>query len=192
MVDACFLKVMVASGLCYKDCSTIKNPSPTPSFEPGVENSVAYGTNQPGPNICHELVDFDGYVRKARQGQLTSSAHFNLQMPYMIFGLRSWPNFVDTLSATIPSPESSVVRSRTWTQIVPDAQVVLIPYPKELPSFWRSKLFLTPSDIVLSTLITLASICILLIVVIAFLHRKEILEVIAEHEEYKRCWPDSR
>lgn len=192
MVDACFLKVMVASGLCYKDCSAIKNPSPTPSFEPGVKDSVAYGTNQPGPNICHELVDFDGYVRKACQGQLTSSAHFSLQMPYTIFGLGSWPNFVDTLSATIPSPNSSVVRSRTWTQIVPDAQVVLIPYPKELPSFWRSKLFLTPSDIVLSTLITLASICILLIVVIAFLHRKEILEDIAEHEEYKRHWPDSR
>lgn len=192
MVDACFLKVMVASGLCYKDCSAIKNPSPTPSFEPGVKDSVAYGTNQPGPNICHELVDFDGYVRRSCQGQLTSSAHFSLQMPYTIFGLGSWPNFVDTLSATIPSPNSSVVRSRTWTQIVPDAQVVLIPYPKELPSFWRSKLFLTPSDIVLSTLITLASICILLIVVIAFLHRKEILEDIAEHEEYKRHWPDSR
>lgn len=192
MVDACFLKVMVASGLCYKDCSAIKNPSPTPSFEPGVKDSVAYGTNQPGPTICHELVDFDGYVRRVCQGQLTSSQHFSLQMPYTIFGLGAWPNFVDTLSATIPSPNSTVARSRTWTQIVPDAQVVLIPYPKEQPSFWRSKLFLTPSDIVLSTLITLASICILLIVVIAFLHRKEILEDIAEHEEYKRHWPDSR
>jgi len=197
MDDACFLKVMVASGLCYDDCSGVKGPNSTPTFEPGGENvlvkGVAYGTNQPGPTICHELVDTEGKRRRGCGGQLTQSAFFPLQMPYIIFGLGSTPNFVDMLTATIPIPNSTITpRTRSWTQIVPDAQVVLIPYPIDDPSQWRSKLFLTPSDMVLSTLITLATICILLIIVIAFLHRKEILEDIAEHEEYKRHWPDSR
>ena len=196
MYDATFIKVMVASGLCYDDCSAVKGPNSTPTFEPTEDNvlvrGVAYGTNQPGPHICHELIDTEGYRRFGCNGQLTQSANFPLQMPYTIFGLGSTPNFVDTLTATIPGPNTSFIRSRAWTQIVPDAQVVLIPYPKDDPDQWRSKLFLTPSDMVLSTLITLASICILLIIVIAFLHRKEILEDIAEHEEYKRHWPDSR
>jgi len=114
-------------------------------------------------------------------------------MPYAIFGLGSLPNFVDELNATIPNRDHAPVkRYRTWTQIVPDAQVVLIPHPPDEPDQWRRKLFLTPSDIVLSTLITLASICCLLVLIIAVLHRKEILEDLAEHEEYKRHWPDSR
>jgi len=196
MDDATFIKVMVASGLCYDDCSAVKGPNSTPTFEPSDENvlvkGVAYGTNQPGPHICHELIDTEGYRRFGCNGQLTQSANFPLQMPYTIFGLGSTPNFVDVLKATIPGANTSFIRTGYWTQIVPDAQVVLIPYPMDAPSQWRSKLFLTPSDKVLSTLITLASICILLIIVIAFLHRKEILEDIAEHEEYKRHWPDSR
>jgi integrin alpha FG-GAP repeat containing protein 1 len=196
MYDATFIKVMVASGLCYDDCSAVKGPNSTPTFEPTEDNvllrGVAYGTNQPGPHICHQLIDQEGYTRKGCSGQLTQSANFPLQMPYAIFGLGSTPNFVDFVNATIPGPNTSKIRTREWTQIVPDAQVVLIPYPIDEPSQWRSKLFLTPSDMVISTLITLASICILLIIVIAFLHRKEILEDIAEHEEYKRHWPDSR
>ena len=173
MDDATFIKVMVASGLCYEDC-------------------ISYGTNLPGPHVCHEMIDTEGHRRYGCNGQLTQSAHFSLHMPYTVFGLGSTPNFVDMLTATIPGQNSSFIRTGVWTQIVPDAQVVLIPYPADIASQWRSKLFLTPSDMVLSTLITLASICILLILVIAFLHRKEILEDIAEHEEYKRHWPDSR
>jgi integrin alpha FG-GAP repeat containing protein 1 len=190
MFDACFLKVMVASGLCFEDCS---NGRSEPSLDPNSSyQNVAYGTNQPGPNVCYELVDTQGYKRHACSGQLSQSANFALQMPYAIFGLGSTPNFVDILTATIPSPGSDKKRTQSWTQIVPDAQVVLIPHPPDQPHLWRMKLFLTPSDIVLSTLITLAVICIVLILLIAILHRREILEDIAEHEEYKRHWPDSR
>ncbi|KAI1287932.1 T-cell immunomodulatory protein [Halotydeus destructor] len=194
MEDATFLKVMVASGLCYDDCASVEGSSSSMEPKSG-SSSLAYGTNQPGPNVCYEQTDADGNVRKACHGQLTQSANFALQMPYSIFGLGSTPNFVDTLTATIPSPVPGgmeMKRSQSWTQIVPDAQVVLIPHPPNDPRLWRHKLFYTPSDIVLSTLITLASICCLLILIIAALHRKEILEDLAEHEEYKRHWPDSR
>lgn len=168
MFDACFIKIMVASGL---------------------NSESKHGTNQPGPHVCHEMVDTDGWNRRGCQGQLTQSTFLPLQMPYTIFGLGSTPNLVDRLSATIPSPNNSFIRSREWPQIVPDAQILVIPNPLDSTYQWRMKLFLTPSDMVLSTLITLASICIVLVILIGILHRKEILEDIAEHEEYKRHVP---
>ena len=58
MVDACFLKVMVASGLCFDDCSEVmQNSQP---LETNANSPVAYGTNQPGPNVCYELIDTEG------------------------------------------------------------------------------------------------------------------------------------
>lgn len=168
MFDSCFIKVMVASGL---------------------DSESKRGTNQPGPHVCYEMIDTDGSLRRGCQGQLTQSTFLPLQMPYTIFGLGSTPNFVDKLSATIPSPNSTLIRTRDWPGIVPDAQILVIPSPVDSTSQWRMKLFLTPSDMVISTLITLASICIVLVVLIGILHRKEILEDIAEHEEYKRHVP---
>jgi integrin alpha FG-GAP repeat containing protein 1 len=112
-------------------------------------------------------------------------------MPYSVFGLGETPNFVETVSASIPSGRMPIRKSK-WTQIVPDAQVVLIPFPPNETDYWISKLFYTPSNIVFSTLITLASICCVLVLIIGILHRKELLEDLAEHEEYKRHWPESR
>lgn len=177
MVDACFLKVLVTSGLCYGS-----------SCPRGI---IPYGTNQFGPFVCYQLQDLDGYWQTACAGQLSQSAHSALQMPYSVFGLGEMPNFVETVYASIPSGRMGSRHSK-WTQIVPDAQVVLIPFPPNETSYWISKLFYTPSNIVFSTLITLAAICCLLVLIIGILHRKELLEDLAEHEEYKRHWPESR
>ncbi|XP_053211014.1 T-cell immunomodulatory protein-like [Panonychus citri] len=188
MYDACFLKVLVTSGLCYGDC---------PSIEKTIDGSapaspIPYGTNQPGPAITYQLVDASGNRRAGFAGQLSQSSDFSLQMPYTIFGLGQFPNFVDNLTASIPAAEDNSVRVSSWLQIVPDAQVVVIPYPPSDPKIWRTKLFITPSDIVISTLITLTCICVVLALIILLLHRKEVLEDLAEHEEYKRHWPESR
>jgi integrin alpha FG-GAP repeat containing protein 1 len=177
MVAACFLKVLVTSGLCYgSNCP---------------RGNIPYGTNQAGPFVCYQLQDLDGNMQTGCAGQLSQSSHFALQMPYSVFGLGETPNFVETLSASIPSGAMKP-RDAKWTQIVPDAQVVLIPFPPNDTSSWVSKLFYTPSNIVFSTLITLASICCILVLIIGILHRKELLEDLAEHEEYKRHWPESR
>lgn len=188
MYDACFLKVLVTSGLCYGDCPSIEK-----TLDGSAPSSVIpYGTNQPGPSISYQLIDTAGNRRIGFAGQLSQSSDFSLQMPYSIFGLGQLPNFVDNLTASIPSAADNVIRVSSWSQIVPDAQVVVIPYPPSDPRIWRTKLFITPSDIVISTLITLISICVLLALIILLLHRKEVLEDLAEHEEYKRHWPESR
>lgn len=177
MIAACFLKVLMTSGLCYgSNCP---------------RGNIPYGSNQFGPFICYELADTNGKMQTACAGQLSQSAHFALQMPYSVFGLGETPNFVETVRASIPSGKYSLRESK-WTQIVPDAQVVLIPFPPNETHYWISKLFYTPSNIVFSTLITLASICCVLVLIIGILHRKELLEDLAEHEEYKRHWPESR
>jgi integrin alpha FG-GAP repeat containing protein 1 len=122
-------------------------------------------------------------------------------MPYSVFGIGQLPNFIDTLIASVPidntrsdpdRPPDQVARRQTWTQIVPDSQVVVIPHPPDQPGLWRTKLFLTPSEYVLSTLITLLCICLLLAVIIYVLWRREMHEDQAEHKEYKRHWPESK
>ena len=76
---------------------------------------------------------------------------------------------------------------------MPDAQVIIIPRQKDNPNSWDYKMFLSPmSDLVFSTLIALAVLCLLILFIIFILHRQETLEDAAEHEEYKRHWPESR
>lgn len=174
MESTCFLKVLVTTSL------------------PISNDKIAYGTNQAGPFICYEIYDINGHLLRGCATQLSQSNHFALQMPYSIFGIGETPNFVESVSASIPSGEISPVRKARWTQIVPDAQVVLIPFPPNDTAYWTSKLFYTPSSMVFSTLATLAVLCVILIVIIIILHRKEILEDLSEHEEYKRHWPESR
>lgn len=176
---SCFLKVLVTTGLCGSNgCPGEKVQIPT--------------TNQAGLFVCYETSDMDGKPIKGCSTQLSQSAHFALQMPYSVFGLGETPNFVESVQASIPSGEMKTVRKARWTQIVPDAQVVLIPYPPNETTYWICKLFYTPSSIVFSTLATLGVLCIVLVLIILILHRKEVLEDLAEHEEYKRHWPESR
>jgi len=198
MVDACFFKVLVISGRCYEDCGkSIDNKIKSPFSN---SNALGYGTNQAGPSIYYSLVDSEGKARKSCAGQLTQTADLSLQMPYMIFGLGMLPNFVDLLTASLPInytststlDKSNNPRIQSWTQIVPDSQVVIIPNPIDFPSLWRIKLFLTPSDNVLSTFLTLIVICFLLSLVIFFLWRREVLEDRLEQKKYKQYWPESK
>lgn len=175
--NSCFLKILVTSGLCSETCPNEKVP---------------YGTNQPGPFVCYETSDVNGQLMKGCSAQLSQSSYFALQMPYSIFGLGETPNFVETVIASIPTNENQPIRKSKWTQIVPDAQVVLIPYPPNETAYWIGKLFYTPSNMISSTLAVLAILCAVLIVIIFILHRKEVLEDLTDHEEYKRHWPESR
>ena len=175
MVDACFMKVLVTNGFC--------------SAEAG-----SNGQSARGPFICFELSQNDGKKMQGCAGQLAQSSHFSLQQPYVIFGLGQTPHFVETLNVSIPGfgPDKKV-RTRVLEQIVPDAQVIIIPKQKDNPNSWDYKMFLSPmSDLVFSTLIALAVLCLIILFIIFILHRQETLEDAAEHEEYKRHWPESR
>lgn len=175
MVDACFMKVLVTNGFVTTELGS-------------------NGQSARGPLICFDLSQNDGKKMQGCAGQLSQSSHFALLSPYVIFGLGQTPHFVETLNVSIPGfgPDHRV-RTRTLEQIIPDAQVIIIPKDKDNPNSWDYKMFLSPmSDLVFSTLAALAILCIVILLIIFILHRQETLEDAAEHEEYKRHWPESR
>ncbi|XP_062997314.1 T-cell immunomodulatory protein [Elgaria multicarinata webbii] len=157
--DAYFVKVIVLSGLCSNDCPRKITP---------------FGVNQPGPYIKYTTVDANGYLKNGSAGQLSQSAHFALQLPYNVLGLGRSANFLDHLYVGIPRPlgEKSI-RKQEWTAIIPNSQLIVIPYPHYLPRSWSAKLYLTPSNIVLLTAIALIGVCVFILAIIGILHWQE-------------------
>ncbi|XP_058638454.1 T-cell immunomodulatory protein isoform X2 [Onychostoma macrolepis] len=157
--DAYFVKVIVLSGLCSNDCPEKVKP---------------FGVNQPGPYVMYTSVDSNGYLKNASAGQLSQSAHLALQLPYTVLGLGRSANFLDHLFVGIPRPPGGKdVRKQEWTAIIPNSQLIVIPYPQNDPRSWSAKLYLTPSNIVLLTAIALIGVCVFILVIIGILHWKE-------------------
>uniref|UniRef100_A0A803V3S2 Integrin alpha FG-GAP repeat containing 1 n=1 Tax=Ficedula albicollis TaxID=59894 RepID=A0A803V3S2_FICAL len=157
--DAYFVKVIVLSGLCSNDCPRKITP---------------FGVNQPGPYIMYTTVDANGYLKNGSAGQLSQSAHYALQLPYNVLGLGRSANFLDHLYVGIPRPlgEKSI-RKQEWTAIIPNSQLIVIPYPHNVPRSWSAKLYLTPSNIVLLTAIALIGVCVFILAIIGILHWQE-------------------
>ncbi|KAM3877099.1 T-cell immunomodulatory protein [Diretmus argenteus] len=157
--DAYFVKVMVLSGLCFKDCPEQVKP---------------FGVNQPGPYVMYTTVDSNGYLKNASAGQLSQSAHLSLQLPYTVLGIGRSANFLDHLYVGIPRPPGEMnMRKQEWTAIIPNSQLIVIPYPHNDPRSWSAKLYLTPSNIVLLTAIALIGVCVFILVIIGILHWQE-------------------
>ena len=176
--DTNFLKILVASSKCpmdkcWKDEWT------------GSRYRVNYGTNQPGPFIQYLLQDAGGYDRKSCGGQLAQSSHFSLQTPYLVFGLGRQANYIRKINVTLPY-NGGGRRTHEIEEVVPDAQIILIPEPYEKPNQWKIKLFIYPSDIIYKTLYTLLGMCVGLILVILFLHRREQLADTAENKIFRQ------
>lgn len=156
--DAYFIKVLVVGGLCYDNCP---------------KNHIPYGTNQPGPFVMYKTLGPKGLPRIGAAVQLSQSAHFPLQLPYTVFGLGQTPNFVDELEVIVPGSSQNLLRKRQLTQIIPNSQIVIIPYPPDKPRYWTAKLFVTPSHLVLMTFAALIGTCVVICLIIAGLHWKE-------------------
>ncbi|XP_056104422.1 T-cell immunomodulatory protein [Rhinichthys klamathensis goyatoka] len=157
--DAYFVKVIVLSGLCSNNCPEKVKP---------------FGVNQPGPYVMYTSVDSNGYLKNASAGQLSQSAHLALQLPYTVLGLGRSANFLDHLFVGIPRPPGGKdVRKQEWTAIIPNSQLIVIPYPQDDPRSWSAKLYLTPSNIVLLTAIALIGVCVFILVIIGILHWQE-------------------
>uniref|UniRef100_A0A8C2DRE1 Integrin alpha FG-GAP repeat containing 1 n=1 Tax=Cyprinus carpio TaxID=7962 RepID=A0A8C2DRE1_CYPCA len=157
--DAYFVKVIVLSGLCSNDCP---------------ENVKPFGVNQPGPYVMYTSVDSNGYLKNSSAGQLSQSAHLALQLPYTVLGLGRSANFLDHLFVGIPRPPGGKdVRKQEWTAIIPNSQLIVIPYPQNDPHSWSARLYLTPSNIVLLTAIALIGVCVFILVIIGILHWQE-------------------
>lgn len=157
--DANFVKVMVLTGLS-------NSLYPITSGTLGRKKRT-YGTNLPGPSISYKTTTQDGSSRMAVAAQLPQSAHFSLNLPYSTFGLGRTPNFVDTLTIGLSN------RSREWTQIIPNSQMVVIPMPISEPLRWKAQLFVTPSKLILLSVAALTGTCGLITAIIMGLYWKE-------------------
>ncbi|KAF5307985.1 hypothetical protein FQR65_LT06553 [Abscondita terminalis] len=157
--DANFIKLMVLTGLTNKNNHMIDG-------RVGKKRRT-YGTNLPGPSISYRTTTQEGSTRHAISAQLPQSAHFSLNLPYTIFGLGRTPNFVDTLIVGLSN------YSKEWTQIIPNSQMVVIPWPPDQPSKWKAQLFVTPSKVILTSVAALTGVCGLITIIIGVLHWKE-------------------
>ncbi|XP_054166825.1 T-cell immunomodulatory protein-like [Oppia nitens] len=135
-----------------------------------------------GPFLCYTPAEGDSV---SCGGQLSQSSHFSLQLPFVLFGLGDTPNFVQSLTVSIPSG-SQTVRKRTWEELIPDSSIIII--AADNPDNWIQKLYLDPKYYAFQTLITLTSICCLLVLIIAVLHRRDLRRDILEHKEYRKHW----
>lgn len=65
---------------------------------------------------------------------------------------------------------------RNFTQIIPNSQVIVIPYPLDNPMHWVNKLYITPSKALKLTAAALLVVCLLVAIVIGVLHYREKME----------------
>jgi integrin alpha FG-GAP repeat containing protein 1 len=183
-----FLKVMVASGNC----------PPTGCTQDGwafdKKEVVDYGSNIPGAYMTYSLQDVNGKTKRSGVGQMSSSAHFSLQTPYQVMGLGEYANYVDLVTATIPYAHDHhrEKRTREEEQIVPDAQIVVVPRDQD-PRKWTVKMWLniTGNQIKHTGFTLLAIFCVLIVIILA-LHKKEVMEDADENKRFKQNWLDRR
>lgn len=157
--DSNFVKVIVLTGLKNK-----KNPA---KLTPLGEKKCTYGTNLPGPRIEYKTTTPGGKPQHGASAQLPQSAYFSLNLPYTIFGLGRTPNFVDTLTVGLSN------HSRVWTQLIPNSQMIVIPWPIEHPEKWKAQLFVTPSKLILMSVFALGGTCVIIMFIIIGLYIKE-------------------
>lgn len=155
--DANFIKVLVLTGRCYSNCS---------------HGQIPYGTNLPGAVIAYRTVKANADQQLARGAQLSQSAYQSLQLPYVLFGLGHTPNFVEVLQVGLTHPDPTR-RSREWTQIIPNSQMIIIPNLEGQPRDWLNKLFVTPSRAIVLSAAALGGFGFLLALVVTGLHCRE-------------------
>ncbi|XP_077982231.1 T-cell immunomodulatory protein-like [Glandiceps talaboti] len=154
--DASFVQVLVLSGLCFSHCPTGAEP---------------YGVNQPGPIIHYQTTDPEGNQQYNAAAQMSQSAYFSLQLPFVVMGLGQTPNFIDYLTVGIPFKDTP--KKHTWTQTIPNSQLIAIPHPPDDPSKWKSKLIVTPSPLIYMTAGVLAATCLFIAAIVGILHWRE-------------------
>lgn len=156
--DACFLKVIVVGDRTLTSCEN---------------ENLPYGVSLTGAYMKYTTTSTDGKIKYGSAAQLSQSGYFALQCPYTVFGLGRTPNFVDELAVGIPRSKGSSERKRVWSSIIPNSQVIVVPYPPDSLSSWTAKLLVTPSKLVLITGVSLLGICVFIGLIILLLHLKE-------------------
>lgn len=77
------------------------------------------------------------------------------------------PNFVDSITVGLAN------HSRQWQQLIPNSQMIVVPWPTYETDKWKAQLFVTPSKLIIMSAAALGVICILIIAIIIILQFRE-------------------
>ncbi|CAF3888433.1 unnamed protein product, partial [Adineta steineri] len=161
--DVHFIKVMVLSTFSCDTCSH--------------RQRLPYGNNQPGQSIKMETITTadgikDSWIQLAAV-QMSQSGQLTLELPYVIIGLGATPNFVEKLTIAIPPTNQSNHLFHTYTQMIPNSQIVVLPSPLMNPEKWHSELFVTPSRMIIHTGIALSATLVVIVFVLGILQYRD-------------------
>lgn len=157
--DANFIKAIVLTSL-----KGDRSPS---SMTPLGKRRQYYGSNIPGPRIEFNTTTQEGDKQHGTAAQLSQSAYFALQLPYTVFGLGRTPNFVDSLTVGV------FTLHKHHSQVIPNSQIIVVPYPINQPDHWAVQLFVTPSKLIWNSVIAMSGVCLAILFIIMGLHFKE-------------------
>mmetsp|Transcript_4851 Transcript_4851/g.12432 ORF Transcript_4851/g.12432 Transcript_4851/m.12432 type:complete len:684 (+) Transcript_4851:70-2121(+) len=129
--DGYFLKVLALDGQCLRWCAGGPDPSPPP-----------YGVSQPAVSYQFASKGATGVRRVYTGAQLPVSAHTPLLTPYLLFGLRRTNDYVTDFWVGMPNNK----KRRFDAGIIPNSQLIVIPYPPDRPHRWTIELYISKAD----------------------------------------------
>uniref|UniRef100_A0A915EKH9 Uncharacterized protein n=1 Tax=Ditylenchus dipsaci TaxID=166011 RepID=A0A915EKH9_9BILA len=163
--DTTFLKVQIFSNVCTNDCPY--NPKSSRKTD------IGSGVTWHGACVSFLMTDSWGKTRNSIQCQLPQTSHRVLHSPFVLFGLGRSPNFVDEVLLGSPRWHGHADNQRSMLkQIVPNSRIIVVP-PEQEGTHWQSRLYLTPSRLIIQSLLVLVSVCGILLLLIFFLHFRE-------------------
>uniref|UniRef100_A0A1I8HIH1 Integrin_alpha2 domain-containing protein n=1 Tax=Macrostomum lignano TaxID=282301 RepID=A0A1I8HIH1_9PLAT len=107
------------------------------------ERRLPVGLPVPGPCLRFSTERPEGGTRVGIGCQLSQSAYSQLDLPYLHFGLGQFSNYIDKLTVAIPYEKAPALQ-RDFTFIIPNSQLLVVPYPHDNTASWTSELFVRP------------------------------------------------
>jgi len=110
----------------------------------GLNGAKERGTQMPGMTFKFSVSDLQGKKHPRINTQLTQSSYAALQPPYHLFGLGRTNGYVEDFFFGKVF-DSSKTNYQYQTGIIPNSQLVALPYPTYTPSKWELELYVSPS-----------------------------------------------
>lgn len=180
--DTTFLKVQEFSNVCANDCPA------TPSSDSGkylmillFRHTLNYftfkiagsGITWVGACVSYSMSTSFGAPKVSLLCQLPQTTYRTLHSPFILFGLGRSPNFVDEVRLGSPrDPSNPANQQHVLRQIVPNSRLIVVP-PERDDIHWQSRLYLTPSRLIIQSLLVQVTVCLILLGLVVGLHMRE-------------------
>lgn len=174
--DTTFLKVQIFTNVCTRDCKN-SNANEIGMFYKGNTSLTLFflgsGITWHGACASFSMPDSYGKYLMSAQCQLPQTSQRALYSPFLLFGLGRSPNFIDEVRLGSPRlPSFTGNQNASLKQIVPNSRVVVVP-PEGDYTHWQSRLYLTPSQLIIQSVAVLFCVCLILVILIVILHYRE-------------------